>query len=165
MKRSSLFLTLTMGLAVAVAACEDESSGPDLETFAATLNGQNERPNPVTTDAVGAASFTVAENGQSVDFAITVQNIENATAAHIHGPADANTATGVLVTLFAGNPPVSVANGTLVTGTFPSAQFTIKEGVSVDSVLTLMRNGMSYVNVHTSANQPGEIRGQIARTN
>jgi hypothetical protein len=161
MARSSLFVPMVLGLIVAVAACEDDDdpNGPDEETFEATLTGAKERPNPVTTEATGEATFTV--DGQTVDFTISVEDLQNATAAHIHGPADANTATGVLVTLFAGNPPVSVDDGTLVTGTFPSAQFTIKDGVSVDSVLTLMRNGLAYVNVHTSANPPGEIRGQI----
>jgi hypothetical protein len=159
MARRSLFVPVVLALAVFVAACEDDETGPDAETFSATLTGAAERPNPVTTNATGAASFTV--DGQTVDFTITAQNIQNATAAHIHGPADANAATGVLVTLFAGNPPVNVANGTLVTGTFPSAQFTIRDGVSVDSVLNLMRDGLAYVNVHTSANQGGEIRGQI----
>lgn len=160
MARSSLFVPLFLGLIVAVAACEDEDdpNGPDEETFTATLSGANESP-AVDTEATGEADFTV--DGQTVDFTIDVEDITAATAAHIHGPAAAGTNAGVLVTLFAGNPPVNVDDGTLVTGTFPSAQFTIKAGVSVDSVLTLMRNGMAYVNVHTSANPSGEIRGQV----
>jgi hypothetical protein len=34
---------------------------------------------------------------------------------------------------------------------------------TMDSVLTRMRNGTAYVNVHTTANPGGEIRGQIQR--
>jgi hypothetical protein len=31
----------------------------------------------------------------------------------------------------------------------------------MDSLVTLMRTGNAYVNVHTSANKGGEIRGQL----
>ena len=68
----------------------------------------------------------------------------------------------MLVTLFsAAAPGINVANGVLSTGTFPSAQFTIKTGVTLDSVLVLLRTGKAYVNVHTVANPSGEIRGQL----
>jgi hypothetical protein len=159
MARRSLFIPMLLGVAVFVAACDDDETGPDAETFSANLTGGAERPNPVTTSATGGATFTV--DGQTVDFTITVEDIDSATAAHIHGPADANTPAGVLVTLFAASPPVNVADGTLVTGTFPSAAYTIRDGVTLDSVLVLMRNGNAYVNVHTRANTGGEIRGQI----
>jgi CHRD domain len=160
MQFRSLFNIGAAALLVFTMACSDEETGPDTEQFTATLAGSAERPNPVTTNATGAATFTVGTG--TVDFTITTQNITGATAAHIHGPAGSDAATGVLVTLFsAAAPGINVANGTLSTGTFPSTQFTIKTGVTVDSVLTLLRNGQAYVNVHTVTNPAGEIRGQV----
>jgi len=35
--------------------------------------------------------------------------------------------------------------------------------VKYDSLLVLLRNGQAYVNVHTTANPGGEIRGQLVR--
>jgi hypothetical protein len=150
-------MVLVAGLLIGPGCDEDE--GPDQEEFEAVLTGSAERPNPVTTNAMGRATFAV--NATSVDFTIDVTDMTAATAAHIHGPADANSSTGVLVTLFAPASPVNVADGPLVTGTFPSTTFTIKTGVSLDSVLVLMRNGLAYVNVHNSANPGGHIRGQV----
>jgi hypothetical protein len=37
--------------------------------------------------------------------------------------------------------------------------------VSLDSLRTLFNNGKSYVNIHTTANQAGEIRGNVVRSN
>jgi hypothetical protein len=143
-----------------VGACDDDTTDPEPETFSATLTGAAERPNPVTTDASGSADFTV--RGSSVDFEIRAENLEDATAAHIHGPAGTDQAAGVLVTLFVGDPPEDVADGVLVNSSFPSATNTLATGITMDSVLVLMRNGNAYVNVHTLENQPGEIRGQVS---
>jgi hypothetical protein len=169
MLRRTLYLVLAAGLAVGAFACEDDDDVLDveLEEFAAlTLTGTAERPNQVNSNASGIATFTNNGDG-TVDFQINVANITNATLAHIHGPANATQAAGVIVTLF-NQPtiPVTVTNlAPLVVGRFPTAAFFIRAGVSLDSVLTLMRNGNAYVNVHTQANPGGEIRGQITVTN
>jgi hypothetical protein len=159
--RALLFVAVAAFLAVA--ACNDDE-GPEAETYTATLNGANERPNPVTTNATGAATFTLGND--SMTFTITGVGLTGVTAAHIHGPASAAQAAGVLVTLFGqAAPGINVANGTVSSGKFPSASFTIKAGVTIDSVLVLLRSGQAYVNVHTVANPGGEIRGQLARQN
>jgi hypothetical protein len=160
MWRRTLLVIMGGGLLAATAACDDES-GPDRERFTASLNGANERPNPVTTNANGTATFTV--DGAEVDFSITAANIADATAAHIHGPATSAQNAGVLVTLFSAAPPgVDVSSGTLSSGTFPSTTYALSAGVTMDSVLKLMRGGLAYVNVHNVANPGGHIRGQIA---
>ncbi len=66
------------------------------------------------------------------------------TAAHVHGPADMGANGGVLIGL--GDPSSSPISGT---GSFSEAN------------VNHMRNGLTYINLHTAANPSGEIRGQI----
>lgn len=136
-----------------LAACEDDDlTGPD-EEFAATLTAEGD----VQSAATGAAAFALEDGIMA--FTIDVANITEVTAAHIHGPAGAGVNAGVLVGLFAG-PTTGDVNGQLVSGTFTAANM-VNTNVSMDSLLVLMRNGQSYVNVHTVENPGGEIRGQI----
>jgi hypothetical protein len=158
--RTRFGVRLGMGLLIALAgatACDDKgATGPSTqETFTASLTGAAERPNPVTTSATGNASVTWNATTGTFSYTMNVSNLTGVTGAHIHGPATVDQAAGVLVPLTA---PVS-AN---VSGTFAAAQITAA-GVSVDSLLSLMRTGRTYVNVHTAANPAGEIRGQLIR--
>jgi hypothetical protein len=84
---------------------------------------------------------------------MSVSDITGVTAAHIHGPATVTQNAGVLV-------PLTTPTAPTVTGSFTGADITAS-GVSADSLLVLLRAGLTYVNVHTSANPPGEIRGQL----
>ena len=119
----------------------------DLEIFTATLSGGNEVP-PVTTSATGTATFTLLDGGM-LSYEIVLQSVSNVTAAHIHdGGAGVN--GPILVGLYAG-PVTGGVSGVLVADTVAVA----------DSVLTRMRNGSAYVNVHTEGNPAGEVRGQI----
>lgn len=98
-----------------------------------------------------------------VAYSIDVADITAVTAAHIHDPAGANATAGIIVPLFAGpEGGTGEVNGELVASTFTAANIT-NDAVSMDSLLVLMRNGQSYVNVHTTANPAGEIRGQVTR--
>ena len=128
--------------------------------FVASLNGANERPNPITTNGRGFASFTLS--GGTVSYVVTFSGLTAAPImAHIHGPGNANQAVGVLVDF----PTTGqTLNNGVLTGTFTAASIRAAAGqpaISLDSLLTLMRNGNAYVNVHTPLNPNGEIRGQI----
>ncbi len=161
MSHRPLLSALLTSLVAFSLGCKDSNTEPAKEQFTATLNGANEKPTAINSNATGTATFTNNADG-TVTFTLNATNLTGATAAHIHGPADSNTAVGVLVTLFAAAAPgVNVTNGVLSSGTFPSSSFTIKTGVTVDSVLTLLRNGHAYVNYHTVTNAAGEIRGQV----
>jgi len=116
-------------------------------THTATLNGANEKPTAVVTPATGQATIRIV--GNELTYNVTFTNLtSNATAAHIHGRADANTATGVLQG-FSGVP--SATSGT-ISGTVTVNQAT----------LAAIVDGLAYVNVHTLNNGGGEIRGQLA---
>lgn len=142
-----------LALAVLVAAVAARDEGADPEVFTANMSGAAERPTPVASSATGVATFTVRQD--TVTFSISVNGLSGvATMVHIHAPADTGQA----------GPPVhnftitGAAAGTIVSGMFfrPSSG-----AIRQDSLLTLMRNGRAYVNVHTVANPNGEIRGQI----
>ena len=125
--------------------------------FTTILNGANEKPAPVTTQGAGAALFTVS--GATVSYTVTFSRLSGApTGAHIHGPGSATQAVGVLVDF--PTTGQTLTNGVL-TGTFNGASIR-NAAVSLDSLLVLMRNGNAYVNVHTTLNPAGEIRGQLS---
>jgi hypothetical protein len=158
-------------VAAALTCSNDDGVSPrftELFTTPAGLTGAAERPNPVTTSASGdfiAEVRDTATIGGKKDslavlrFELAVRNIDAATMAHIHagGPEAAGP---FMVFLF--NGP---ATGNNFTGILASAEITrasaFNPPFTLDSVLTRMRNGTAYVNVHTSANPGGEIRAQI----
>ncbi len=126
--------------------------------FRAHLSGDNEVP-PVDTDAQGQATFQLNNSGDALRFKLIVANIDDVVAAHIHCAAvGANGPVGV--TLFSGGP--TSENGILSAGTIvePDDGNGCEWGTLAD-VVGAIRNGEAYVNVHTLANPPGEIRGQI----
>jgi hypothetical protein len=139
-----------------VTGCDNEElTEPELpSSFTVTMTGAKEKPNPVSPAGNGTAEFTLNAAETTLEYSITVDNMTSAiTAAHIH-LGNADTAGGVIVGL---QTPV---NGSTVTGTIISGT-ALGLGLSWDSLLTLMRNGDVYVNVHTSNNPGGEIRGQV----
>ena len=153
-------------LAAVTALTGCQTDEPETETFEATLAGSNEVP-ARTTPATGSATFNVV--GNTVSWSLTVNNITNVTAAHIHAPAPAGQNTGVVVTLVSSGP----LSGTR-TGSFTQVDQGSTTITTLEALLQLMRTGQAYVNVHTSdgVDPPntgpgdfpgGEIRGQIER--
>jgi CHRD domain len=112
--------------------------------FTATLSGPNEVP-AVASSGTGSATLTLIDNQLFWD--VTYSGLtSSAIAAHVHGPGSPTQAVGVLFPI--GNP--TGTSGTLTgTQTLTMQQF----GYLLD--------GLTYINVHTTANSGGEIRGQI----
>ena len=129
------------------------------ERFAAVaLSGTKERPAPVLSTATGSSTFEVLTAG-TVRYNLTVAGLTGATMAHIH-TAVADSAGPIAVTLFTSTTPTGTLTGTLASGSFAASNIELP-GVSMDSLLSLMRRGRTYVNVHTATNPLGEIRAQI----
>ena len=155
-----LLAALTMG-----GECDDDDdpTGPGLGgEFDATLTGAAERPDPVTTDASGSATIDIDEDGAT--FEVEVEDITDVTFAHIH-IGDANTAGPIAVFLFdsEGTPVSFTDRGTLATGTFDESDIDPDSGVdTMEELIAAMEAGNAYVNVHTTANPAGEIRGQLS---
>ena len=60
-------------------------------------------------------------------------------------------------------PPTGLVNGQLTKGTITSVDLVGSlAGKQMSDLVNLMKSGGAYVNVHTTTNQNGEIRGQIS---
>lgn len=127
--------------------------------YVADLSGANEVP-PVATAASGQAMFTLSADGSSMTYTLTVSNINNPTAAHIHLAA-AGVSGPVVVPLF-GAPKVGAFSGILAEGTITPALFGgALAGMTMNDLITRIEAGNTYVNIHTTQNPGGELRGQI----
>lgn len=135
------------------------------ENFRTHLSGDEEVPS-VETDAQGQAIFQLSRDGAELDYKLIVANIENVFMAHIHlAPAGEN--GGVIVWLYPSSPPPQLIegrfDGVLAEGTITSEDLVgaLGDDESLDSLLAEIEAGNTYVNVHTTQNPGGEIRGQI----
>ena len=130
------------------------------ENFRAVLSGGEEVP-PVATMARGNAQFQLNQDGTELSFRLIVANIEFVTQSHIHlAPAGAN---GSVVAFLFGFVPAGVTiNGNLAVGTLTASSLIGPlSGATLSDLVGEMAAGNTYVNVHTQANPPGEVRGQI----
>ncbi|MBW5471523.1 CHRD domain-containing protein [Brevibacillus formosus] len=130
--------------------------------FRAFLRGSEEVP-PVRTNATGTTSFRLSQNGQRLDFRLVVKNLRNFTEAHIH--VGARGVNGPVVVFLFGpvTRGISVNRG-VVAGSITQADLVGPlQGRPLSELIRLMKNGQTYVNVHTTQNPDGEIRGQIRR--
>ena len=118
-------------------------------SFTAKMDGSQEVP-AVTTTATGTGSFVLSSNGTQLTYNITVNGLSGAiTGSHFHNAA-AGTGGGVVKTF--------TFNGNTASGIWTSAD---ANQPLTDLLLSELLKGKLYVNVHTSANAGGEIRGQV----
>ena len=168
MKRIPLFLGALGVLLLAFGT----SFGAAKSVFRAALSGSEEVP-AHTTAAKGHAVFTLEKDGTEISYRLVVNNITNATVAHIHAGNPGETGAPV-VTLYG---PVAAGggkkSGLLSSGTIHASDLTgTLAGKTIADLVAEMNSGHTYVNVHTDdgvgeANRgpgdfpDGEIRGQI----
>jgi hypothetical protein len=170
------FLVIFLSIAVFFAVTSTASAQPQAPSFFfAHLSGDEEVP-PRETDARGLALYLSNRSETEIKYTILVAQIENVFMAHIHCGADGvNGPVGV--TLFhapVGGGPV---NGILASGeiTAPDPGDPVTGNPcgwrTVADVITAMRGGNTYTNVHTNDGiappntgpgdfPGGEIRGQ-----
>lgn len=147
MKTKRLFLA---GVSVlALAACGGSSE------FSASLTGAAEKPAAVTTEGSGSATVTL--DGKSLEVTGRFEDLSaNATVAHIHGPADENSVADPLCTLTVQASPTGTISAGSGTNSCGDLELT-------DAQVTDLENGRWYVNIHTSTNTAGELRGQLRK--
>ena len=135
---------------------------PMARTFQAHLTGDEEVPEAVETRAHGQAVFRLSRDGTMLHYRLMVANIDDVIGAHIH-MASAGENGPIVLPLF-GDPFVEDAvtlNGPLAEGTASAEDVSGPLEGDFEGLIAAMREGDAYVNVHTLAFPPGEIRGQI----
>lgn len=157
---------------VGLAACSESyavisASAPTKVNFTTTLSGVNEVP-AVTTSATGWANW-VLEDPNTLQYDIYVAGIDSVTMAHFHAnvagqngpvmawfvPTEAARAPGT------GSISVGSAGGMLRQNRVTRASLVMVAPFTWDSVITRMRAGSTYLNIHTRRNGGGELRGQV----
>jgi hypothetical protein len=144
---------------VVVAGCSGggTTGGLDVEQqFTVALTAAAEVPTPKPTTASGTADVVVYPD--RIDFQLAATNITGITMAHLHSGA-VGVAGPVVVTLYNPGTATGAVSGVFVTGTLNSTN--LPSGVTLASLKTLLSSGGAYINVHTTANPNGEIRGQL----
>lgn len=113
------------------------------------LTGDAERPDPVETPATGSGVLALV--GNHLDLSVLYRDLsEPASASHIHGRAGLDEPATVLIGL-----------GDLAVDGF-AARGRIAGSLPIDlEPYHAVIDGETYINIHTSANPGGEIRGQI----
>ena len=112
------------------------------EDVKVTLSGNEEVP-PVTTTAKGEGTITVADD-KTVKGSVTTMGVEGV-AAHIHTAAPGKNGPPIITLTKASDDEWRVPEGAKLTAEQYEA----------------FKAGNLYVNVHSAANKPGEIRGQL----
>lgn len=133
--------------------------------FRTHLSGDNEVPS-VETTAQGQAIFQLDRSGDELEYKLIVANIDDLLMAHIHlGAPDENGPVVVWLYPADGPPPELIEgrfDGVLAESTISDGDLVGPlEGEPLDELLSAIRSGNAYVNVHTTAHPAGEIRGQI----
>ena len=110
--------------------------------YKADLSAKTEVP-PNDSGATGSADVMLDTDAKTVSWTVTYQDLTgDATVAHIHGPASETENAPPMVTL----DPIDQGTGDIT-----------------DEQVEAVKDGKTYVNVHTEMHPDGEIRGQLMK--
>ena len=156
MKKGNALLSvlLFIGLLVLSAVAAGENK------FKAELSGSEVVP-PVKTMAKGETIFELNKSGDELKYKLTVRDIANVTAVHIHdGKVGKNGPP--IVSLYAGPKKEGKFSETLSEGTITAKDLIGQlKGKLFSHLIQMIEDGHAYANVHTDKYPDGEIRGQI----
>lgn len=147
MTTKTLALVCLLVGSAALTACkkdEDATTDPNMATFTAVINGQQEVPATNST-ATGTFTGTLDKTTRMLTYEVTYQGLTPA-AGHLHRGKPGE------------NGPVVVGFDNVAVKTSPVRGTAMLRQTLADSLM----NGMVYVNLHTAAFPGGEIRGNIS---
>ncbi|MEL7472196.1 MAG: CHRD domain-containing protein [Planctomycetota bacterium] len=130
------------------------SAQADLVNFVFPINVEQEVPVPDVAgfNPSGSGDVTLDTDTNELTWTIAYEGLTGgivAPGAHFHGPADFGATAGVEIFISTGDP-AEPASGILMGSATLDAQ-------QASDLLA----GLWYVNIHTSRNASGEIRGQV----
>ena len=141
----------TSPLTLQLAAQESE------QKFSAKLSGKEEVPSNES-PSTGFAWVKITDD--KIGYEVNVTDMDKVNAAHIH-LAEAGKNGPVVLTLFKGGPTEQV-NGTVGEANVTASNLEgPMKGKNVTDLVTAIKNGTTYINVHTTDFPDGEIRGQL----
>lgn len=134
------------------------AQGNELST---SLSGWEEVPSN-NSSARGWGMFKEMDN--SIWYKINVTGLDKIMKAHLHlGETGKN---GDPIVMLFDSGPTGLINGTLVSGNITTGDFLgPMSGKSIADILSKMKSGEIYLNIHTGSFPNGELRGQISFTN
>lgn len=157
--RSVLSLAIACVLTLAFSAAAEAQT----LTFTAALHGGNEVPG-VSTGSAGTATVTWNTATRAGTYRVDVFNMPvGTTASHIHVGAPG--VSGPVVINFT-VPTGGISNDYGLTGIFGCSDVVNRAPQGINSCEDFeqsLRLGNTYVNVHSTANPGGEIRGQLTQ--
>lgn len=161
-----------VGFFLAVAAAWALVSGPILfhaygagmpMKVTAQLSGSQEVP-PKQTMGTGSFQGNVTGNNKSISYRLSFSHLTTpVTMAHIHIGARGANGPVVVWLCGGGRRPACPRGGGTVTGTITPGNVLAVGGLKAGDLaglIKLITAGSTYVNVHTTKNPGGEIRGQ-----
>ena len=164
MRKIRLLAFLLLPLALLAIATTVSAENPEHfhRLFGAHLTGSQEVP-PVKTEARGLALFPLNWAGTELHYGVLATDIISVTAGHIHsGTVGVN--GPVVVNLFSPDACTVQGDRFYCTGTITAEDLVGPlAGQPLSTLVTMMRDGRTYTNFHTTAHPGGEIRGQIHR--
>jgi hypothetical protein len=123
------------------------SARAEVVDMTAKLSGTNEVP-PVQSAGGGSAAVKFDTESRKLSWEVQVQGLGTPiSAAHFHGPSGASGNAGVMVPIAKSGDKSPFAG---------SATLTPEQAVDLLA-------GRWYVNIHTPAHPPGELRGQVTK--
>jgi hypothetical protein len=170
-------LSTALVVALVGIACSDDTTAP-ATAFHATITGAQEVPaTPAPSPGTGTATITIVGLKIRWTLNITHAGLSNYTNAHIHagtatgGATNAGTGSGIVrVNLCGSGAPQAcpTATGTVTDSiTYTALTDTVLNSggaaahMTVEGLIAALRAFGAYVNVHTTGNGGGEIRGQV----
>ncbi|TCN41045.1 CHRD domain-containing protein [Kribbella orskensis] len=169
-------VAIGIGMAVtatgSVATAGSDSSGTTPNMLREQLTGYEEDPAPISTNGTGRFQAKIDDRLQQITYQLSYTSLEGTVQqAHIHfgGKAQSGGISVFLCTNL-GNGPVGTqlcpAAPATVTGTIKAADVIGPANQSLtagqyDDFVKAIRNGTTYVNVHSSSFPGGEIRAQL----
>ncbi|HSA74459.1 MAG TPA: CHRD domain-containing protein [Nitrososphaeraceae archaeon] len=153
-----ILITATLLSLMFVAAVNSNFTYAQNEKFKAKLKGENEVP-PVNSSATGKAKFKVKDDVITTN--INVTGLTDITAAQIYAGTNGQNGEPVVDLLKTGNQS-NAGERIIVKGEITASDLQgPMSGKTLQDLQTAMGNEETYVNIQTSDNPDGEIRGQI----